>query len=194
MPSSAARSSSIFCALRDVSGVAHRDTGEDLFGVRHLLGETLRAARSGRPALDEPRHDRGTQKIAVVLEARVRGVLEPTKIPGARLRDDLGPARAKQRACEPTPAEWNPVANRAQAAYAGAAQEPQQHRLELVVAVVCRQQQVARGQEVGERGITSLSRGGFETRARAALDRDTNRGELDAERASRRLAVRAPDR
>ena len=45
--------------VRDSIGVAHRDAGEDLFGVRHLLGETLRAARSGRPALHEPRHDGG---------------------------------------------------------------------------------------------------------------------------------------
>ena len=86
-----------------------------------------------------------------MLEARVRGVLEPTKIPGVRLRDDLGAGEPSSgRASQPA-AERHPVANRAQAAHAGAAHEPQQHRLELVVAVMCRQQHVARGQEVRER-------------------------------------------
>jgi hypothetical protein len=59
--------------------------------------------------------------------------------------------------------------------------------------VMCRQQRVARRQEIRERRIASRARGRLETRARAPLDLDANRDELDAERARRCLAVRAPE-
>jgi hypothetical protein len=159
-----------------------------------LLGEALRAARRRRPALHEPGHHRAAQEIAVVLETSVRGVLEPAEIPGLRLREDLGAAAAEQRTREPTTAERHPLLNRPQPAHAGAAHDPEQHGFELIVAMMRREQHVAWGQQIRERRVARRARGCFETRARAPLDLDANGDELDAERASRRLAVRAPER
>ncbi len=80
----------------------------------------------------------------------------------------------------------------AQAADARAAQQPQQQRLELVVAVVGRQQPFAGRQQLAEHAIARIARSRLEALPRREIDRHARGDEFRAECRGRRGAVRAP--
>ena len=76
----------------------------------------------------------------------VRRIFDPAKVPLARLRHELRACEAEERPTEKPAAERPERDDAAHPAHPAAAHEAEQQRLELVIGVVSREQNFARGE------------------------------------------------
>jgi len=171
-------------------------------GATELVEETLRlggvacGARhgrcGGRPALADRRQHARAQVVAIEAKLGVHGVLEPFEAPGAQVCEELLPRPREQRAHEEAACQRRPRGHGGDAGETCAAQQLQQHGLELIVLVMRREERLAVAQRLTEPPVAHGARGGFERFAGERSHGRAQHRERHGECAGHAGAVRAP--
>ena len=139
-----------------------------------------RAARhrggGGRPALADQWEHARPQVVAVRSQLRIAFVFHPGEPLRTHPPAERGARHGKQRSHQHTVPERRNRRHRRKPRHARPAQELQQHRLELIVLVMCGEQRLAGAKRRGEEAIALRARGSLERlTARTRDGRGTDR-------------------
>ena len=148
--------------------------------------------RYRRPAPAQCRQHFAAQIVAIESQLRVRGIADPvqtrTACPGMHLL-----ARELQQWTQvPACREGFAVGHRRQAAHTRAAHQCQQHRFQLVVSVVRREQRFAWLQMTSQDFVASRARSRFDAFRQVWIEIDSFGREFDPQRGACALAMSTP--
>ena len=160
-----------------------------------MTGGARECLAPARPALVQKRSDPVPQEIAREALIGVRFVLDPREASPLRVGSDVGARNAQQRPDRDhrgggIPGECAGLGHRRRAACSGAAQQVEQHRFGLVIALVRKRHAI--GSRTRERRVSRLTRRGLEALAAPRPERDASHRERHAQASAQRAAEPLP--
>ena len=124
----------------------------------HLARCPADRPRRRGPALRDSRDQLRTDVVAIEPRIPIRRILDPFQPPIHCRSQDFRPGHPEQRPDQEPGAEWLQWCDATQSPHAGASQQTQQHRFELVVGMVRRQQRLSRCEECLQRAVPNRAR------------------------------------